>query len=67
MVLLFTLTANVKVEATEQSKLAARAWGATLTSAKFDEQNKSGGQTSGSSARKSGARSRCSILCYLCK
>ncbi len=29
--------------------------GATLTSAKFDEQNKSGGQTSGSSARKSGA------------
>lgn len=46
---------NVKVEATEQSKLAARAWGATLTSAKFDEQNKSGGQTSGSSARKSGA------------
>lgn len=46
---------NVKVEATEQSKLAARAWGATLTSAKFDEQNKSGGQTSGSSAGKSGA------------
>lgn len=46
---------NVKVEATEQSKLAARAWGATLTSAKFDEQNKSGGQTSGSSAGKSSA------------
>lgn len=46
---------NVKVEATEQSKLAARAWGATLTSAKFDEQNKSGGQTSGSSTGKSGA------------
>ena len=46
---------NVKVEAAEQSKLAARAWGATLTNAKFDEQNKSGGQTSGSSAGKSGA------------
>ena len=45
---------DVTVEATEQSKLAARAWGATLTSSKFDEQNNAtgtgAGQTAGTTA-----------------
>lgn len=48
---------DIQVEATEQSKLAARAWGATLTSTKFNEQNQAGGQTSasGSAGGKKGA------------
>lgn len=41
---------DVKVEATEQSKLAARAWGATLTSSKFDEQNNAAGTGAGQTA-----------------
>ena len=40
---------EVTVEAIEQSRLAARAWGATLTSSTFDEQN-NGGNGSGSSS-----------------
>ncbi len=38
---------NMTVEAIEQSKLAARAWGASLTDSRFNEQNGSG-KTSGS-------------------
>ena len=41
---------DVKVEATEQSKLAARAWGATLTSSKFNEQNNAAGTGAGQTA-----------------
>ncbi len=41
---------DVTVEATEQSKLAARAWGATLTSSKFDEQNNAAGTGAGQTA-----------------
>ncbi len=40
---------ELTVEAIEQSRLAARAWGATLTSSTFDEQN-NGGNGSGSSS-----------------
>ena len=41
---------DVTVEATEQSKLAARAWGATLTSSKFNEQNNAAGTGAGQTA-----------------
>ncbi len=67
---------EVTVEAIEQSRLAARAWGATLTSSTFDEQN-NGGNGSGSSSdgsipeqqlRKRKRSRRWCILCHhLCK
>ncbi len=73
---------EVTVEAIEQSRLAARAWGATLTSSTFDEQN-NGENGSGSSSssgsssegtfrkqrrRKRKRRRRRCILCHhLCK